>query len=168
MLKRSTIGRKTVLAAGLGALALVFAVVMALGGEWTEPEDGTGTRLDAGDAELVADGRRIYREACASCHGAELEGQADWQRRGPNGRLPAPPHDESGHTWHHPDAQLFLLTKLGPAALMNDPAYPSDMPGFGDVLSDRDIVAVLSYIKSTWPAEIRSRHDEINARAAGN
>ena len=31
-------------------------------------------------------------------------------------------------------------------------------------LSDEDIVAVLSYIKSTWPDRIRARHDEINER----
>ena len=114
------------------------------------------------DAMLVATGREIYGEHCASCHGAALEGEPDWRKRKPNGRLPAPPHDPSGHTWHHPDAQLFELTKFGPAALVGD-GYESDMPGYADVLSDREIVAVLSYIKSTWPDEIRRRHDALNA-----
>ncbi|WP_181164689.1 c-type cytochrome [Amaricoccus solimangrovi] len=36
------------------------------------------------------------------------------------------------------------------------------MPRFATALSDRDIVDVLSYIKSTWPADIRARQDEIN------
>ena len=155
----------------MALLVLGVVVVMAAVGvlTWIGRGDSAAEaiRLDPSDPVLVADGKRIYGEACASCHGAALEGQANWQQRGPDGRLPAPPHDPSGHTWHHPDDVLFALTKHGPAALMNDPAYPTDMPGFADTLSDRDILRVLSYIKSTWPAEIRRRHDAINARAAG-
>ena len=48
---------------------------------------------------LVALGKRIYAEHCASCHGANLEGQPNWRIRKPDGRMPAPPHDSSGHTW---------------------------------------------------------------------
>jgi len=70
-------------------------------------------------------------------------------KRLPNGRLPAPPHDESGHTWHHSDKQLFIIVKNGLAAIA--PGYESDMPTFGGVLTDVQIMAVLGYIKSTWP-----------------
>jgi len=113
------------------------------------------------NAEVVTRGKAVYAAECASCHGQNLEGQPDWRQRGDNGRLPAPPHDASGHTWHHPDQQLFELTKLGPAALVGG-GYESDMPGYANTLSDDDIVAVLSYIKSTWPEEIRQRHDLLN------
>lgn len=157
-------GRATILV--IGVLLLMAAVGSLLLTGRSSDDSGT-IRLDPADTVLVADGARIYREACASCHGADLEGQAAWQQRRADGRLPAPPHDPSGHTWHHPDAALFALTKYGPAAVINDPTYPTDMPGFADSLSDRDILAVLSYIKSTWPADIRARHDAINARAAG-
>lgn len=117
---------------------------------------------DAGNAELVALGSTVYREHCAACHGADLEGQPNWQRRGPDGKLPAPPHDETGHTWHHSDAQNFQVTKQGTEALA--PAgYKSDMLGFDGVLSDREIWAALAYIKSRWPAEIRRRHDAMMA-----
>lgn len=95
------------------------------------------------------DGHRIYAQQCASCHGANLEGQPDWMRRNVDGRLPAPPHDESGHTWHHADDQLFTITKFGLAAI--SPGYESDMPAFENVLSDVQIVQVLDYIKSSWP-----------------
>ncbi len=120
-------------------------------------------RLRPDEPEVVARGQNIYAAQCASCHGSKLEGQADWRERLPNGRLPAPPHDKAGHTWHHPDAQLFELTKRGPAAVVGG-NYQSDMPAYAGVLSDEDIVAVLSYIKSTWPDRIRARHDEINER----
>ena len=63
--------------------------------------------------ELVALGKQVYATQCASCHGANLEGQTNWQVRGPDGKLPAPPHDQTGHTWHHSDAHLFELTKYG-------------------------------------------------------
>lgn len=68
--------------------------------------------------------------------------------------MPAPPHDSSGHTWHHRDEQLFRITKEGPAATM--PGYESDMPGFGAILSDAEIRAVLDYIKGTWPERQRA------------
>lgn len=102
----------------------------------------------------VERGKVVYAEQCSRCHGANLEGQPNWMERLPNGRLPAPPHDASGHTWHHSDAQLFKITKEGLAAIA--PGYQSDMPAFGALLSDDEIRAVLEFIKSTWPERERS------------
>ncbi|MCL4765485.1 MAG: c-type cytochrome [Hyphomicrobiaceae bacterium] len=106
-------------------------------------------------------GRQLYSANCASCHGANLEGQPDWRRRLSTGRLPAPPHDASGHTWHHPDGVLFRVTKDGPAAVVGD-GYESDMPGFGDVMSDPEIQAVVEFIKSTWPERERRYQAEMS------
>ncbi len=99
---------------------------------------------------------------CASCHGKNLEGQPDWQAQDKDGFLPAPPHDESGHTWHHPDTLLFKITKLGVADAANLKNYKTRMPAFGEILSDADILATLSYIKSRWPEDMRRRRDELN------
>ncbi len=121
--------------------------------------------LRPGDPQTVSAGAEIYVTHCASCHGANLEGQTNWRQRKADGRLPAPPHDETGHTWHHPDAQLFALTKYGPANLVSSGTYETDMPGYDGVLSDAEIVAVLSFIKSTWPPEVRQQHDRINTRS---
>lgn len=152
--------RKTLIAVVLAAISgLVLVILMMPGAEDNQPPPEIVLRPQ--DRGLVAEGRRVYAGHCASCHGARLEGQPDWRRRGPDGRLPAPPHDASGHTWHHPDAQLFAMTKFGPAAMV--PGYQSDMPGYEGLLSDRQIIAVLSYIKSRWPPQIRARHDDINA-----
>jgi mono/diheme cytochrome c family protein len=114
---------------------------------------------DADDPAQVALGRGIYAARCAACHGADLEGQPNWQERNANGRLPAPPHDESGHTWHHPDDQLFGLVKNGLTPYAG-PDYQSDMPAFADTLSDREIWAVLAYIESTWPERIQKLRAE--------
>tara|TARA_R110002020_G_scaffold89293_2_gene218576 strand:- start:4214 stop:4648 length:435 start_codon:yes stop_codon:yes gene_type:complete len=101
-------------------------------------------------AERVALGQTVYNANCAGCHGAKLEGQPNWRSPGVDGRLPAPPHDVTGHTWHHSDAQLFAITKNGTAAVVGG-GYESNMPGFGEVLTSAEIEAVLDYIKSTWP-----------------
>lgn len=122
---------------------------------------GEGAGIDPGDRDKVALGARVYAANCAACHGANLEGQPDWRRRRADGRLPAPPHDVNGHTWHHPGEQLFALTKYGPAALAGG-GYQSDMPGYEGTLSDAEIWAVLSYIKSRWPREVQARHDRMS------
>ena len=98
-------------------------------------------------------GERLYQENCASCHGANLEGQPDWRSRLPNGRLPAPPHDASGHTWHHTDRVLLDIVKRGTAAIVGN-GYESDMPGFKELMTDEEITAIFDYIKSTWPDRI--------------
>lgn len=142
----------------VGGLALMaFAAWLWLGYEGSQKE----IVLEPDNTAVVVRGQAVYEARCASCHGQNLEGQPNWRQRGENGRLPAPPHDHTGHTWHHPDKQLFELTKLGPAALAGN-GYESDMPGYADTLSDADIVAVLSYIKSTWLPEFRQRHDLLN------
>ncbi|MGR3496618.1 c-type cytochrome [Citreimonas sp.] len=115
----------------------------------------------APDAQVLAQGQAIYVAQCAACHGADLEGQPDWRTRLPSGRLPAPPHDASGHTWHHSDDVLFRIVHDGTAAVVGN-GYESDMPGFGEILEDEDIRAVLAYIKSTWPERERAHQEEVS------
>ena len=116
-------------------------------------------------AEQIELGQEVYAANCASCHGANLEGQPDWRRRNVNGRMPAPPHDASGHTWHHADRPLFTITKLGVGAVV--PGYESDMPAFEGILSDDEIAAVLAFIKSTWPERERGFQAEVTANDEG-
>ncbi|MFC6488855.1 c-type cytochrome [Nitratireductor sp. GCM10026969] len=146
--------------AGLVAFTTVAAQA---GGTGTQvPPDGLTFLGQPVTGEQIALGQEVYAQSCASCHGADLEGQPDWKRRLENGRMPAPPHDESGHTWHHSDRDLFAITKLGIGGVV--PGYGSDMPAFKDILSDDEIAAVLAFIKSTWP----ERQREIQARVTAN
>lgn len=141
----------------LGALGLA-ALALAAAGFAVWRSDADFAAGPAGSEADLAAGARLYVENCASCHGADLRGQPDWQAPGPDGIYPAPPHDASGHTWHHSDQLLFDYTKLGGAALMarQGMVFDSGMPGFGDQLSDEQIRSVLAYIKSTWPERIRA------------
>lgn len=125
------------------------------------------SELDPADPAKVAEGGRLYATQCAACHGPDLGGAPDWDWRTPrpSGRMAAPPHDATGHTWHHPDQHLFALTALGPGPFA-PPGYQSDMPGFRDRLSDSQIWAILSFIKSRWPVPVREAHDRLSAGMA--
>jgi len=101
--------------------------------------------------DLIAEGKPIYDQQCASCHGANLEGQPNWKKTLPSGKYPAPPHDDSGHTWHHLDALLISIIHDGGNG--TNGAIPSDMPAFKDKLNSRKIEAVLEYIKSRWSVQ---------------
>ena len=154
----------TVLALAAGGLVTYAALAQ----QETAPETAEATTVEIlgqeADAETLRLGEEIYAENCASCHGADLEGQPDWKRRLENGRMPAPPHDASGHTWHHSDQDLFVITREGVDAVV--PGYESDMPAFGSILSDDEIQAVLAFIKSTWPEREREFQAEVTRNAA--
>ncbi len=153
--------RGVVLGAGAVAAAIAVVVVAAWPGA-----TGPQRLLRPDDTRLLTMGRQVYAAQCAACHGQRLEGQPNWRVRGADGRLPAPPHDASGHTWHHPDEVLFDITKYGVAKAARLKDYDSAMPAYEGRLSDEEIVAVLSWIASTWPPEIRARADRINADAS--
>ncbi len=111
------------------------------------------------DAKLVSRGEEVYQQFCASCHGANLEGQPDWRSPLPDGSFRAPPHDSTGHTWHHPDDLLLEIIAEG-----SDPAFGGTMQGFADVIEEQDRVAVLEFIKSQWGQEEREFQWWITAR----
>jgi mono/diheme cytochrome c family protein len=142
---------------GLGAALMLGLVLLNLRGA----QRGAA---DAGDPGQVALGRQVYAAQCASCHGANLEGQPDWQQELPTGGRPAPPHDATGHTWHHPDQLLFEITKYG-GQVASPPGYRNNMPAFEGILSDAEIWAVLAYIKSTWPPDIQAAQQQVNQQA---
>lgn len=154
---RNRVGH-AVLAAAFGFLVLAVAIAL-----WLD----RAPRIDPDDARQVARGKSVYGQYCVACHGARLEGQSNWRERLPNGRMPAPPHDASGHTWHHPDDVLIGITRDGLVPGKYAPrGYESDMPAFGSVLDESDIRAVLAYIKSWWPEEVRRAQREVTLRAA--
>jgi mono/diheme cytochrome c family protein len=138
----------------------LLCVLIVLAGCTDASAPGDDPRADPHNAAKVAAGGKRYAQHCASCHGVNLEGHPDWRRRLPNGRLPAPPHDESGHTWHHPDSVLFGITKNGLVPPYAPKGYESDMPAFGGKITDEEIWAVLAYIKSHWTSR-----DVLAARA---
>lgn len=135
----------------LGVLGLLFSVAIF----WPIKSDTTFTRLDVKDETLVAQGNKIYVMHCASCHGTNLEGQSNWREIGANGLYPAPPHDDSGHTWRHSDNYLIELVKYSFAEKNN-------MPAFNKTLTDDEVIAVLTFIKSHWTSKNQRFQEEQN------
>ena len=142
---------------------LAVAVMVALMAVWAQAcggSDGGGAASGSGAAATSAPaapahpGQANYVTHCAACHGVSGEGQPNWFQPGPDGLLPAPPHDNSGHTWHHGDGHLFRVTKRGGQAFMM-PGQTSNMPGFDTAMTDREIIEVLEYIKGFWGADER-------------
>ena len=110
----------------------------------------------------IAAGEVLYQENCAACHGVNLEGQPDWQIPNADGTRPAPPHDVTGHTWHHDNVLLFDYVKFGGAGALEARGitdFNSGMPAFEAVITDEDIWDILAFIQSRWPA----RAQEIQA-----
>ena len=102
------------------------------------------------DAAQVKEGEVLYGQYCSSCHRADLSGDPEWKTRNADGSLRPPPHDSTGHTWHHSDALLLSLTRDGSI-------FPeSRMPPFGGTLTDDEITAVFEFIKSSWGTEERA------------
>ena len=90
----------------------------------------------------------MYLVHCQSCHGDE---------DGTGATSGAPLHNQTGHTWHHPDAQLRDWIING--KLASDP-----MPAFKDKLAEQEVEAVLSYIKTWWEEWQREGQADISRR----
>lgn len=141
------------------ARALVATALAATLGACSEPDPAP--RADPANKAQVALGAKVYAAQCAACHGRNLEGQPDWRLRLPSGRLPAPPHDDSGHTWHHPEELLFNITKFGLVPPYAPEGYASDMPAYAGKLTDEEIYAALAYIMSRWSKEVIAVRSEM-------
>jgi mono/diheme cytochrome c family protein len=131
----------------------IFLVVSASNG------DDSTSKPPSLSADLLAEGEVVYRNHCAACHGPNGEGQNpnDPYAADANGRFLAPPHNANGHTWHHDDDLLFRIVKEGG---MGDPQFFNEMPAFGHILTDYQIQAVLTYIKTFWTEEQRLRQSQ--------
>ncbi len=147
-------GRSTpVLLTGLAVLLLLTAVGCspATGGEPVIINGTAVAPVPTLDPAQVALGEQVYTQYCATCHGADLEGDPNWRQPFPDGSYPPPPQDSSGHSWHHPDDLLLEIIAGG-----GDPTMGGTMPGFGEALSREEMEAVLTFIKSRWGPEERA------------
>jgi mono/diheme cytochrome c family protein len=146
------------LAAGLAVL-VGYGIITVPGQAASAPS----TPHLALDRDRIARGRQVYLRHCAACHGPNAEGAPNWQKPDARGNLPPPPHDDSGHTWRHPDTQLAEIIRDG----FRDPFNRTPeltMPPFRGVLSDEEVAAVVGYFKSLWSPEHRRYQEEQNRR----
>ena len=131
---------------------IVIALAIAGSALWFGRPSGGGASVSLSDVERR--GQTLYQANCASCHGTSGQGQANWKSARPDGTRPAPPHDVTGHTWHHADAVLFGIVKEG-GTFAAPPGYPATMPGYKASMTDQQIIEVLTYVKTMWGARER-------------
>jgi len=111
---------------------------------------GASVKRSVNSAQIDA-GHTIYMQHCAVCHGPGAQGAPNWQRRRPDGGLPPPPLNGSGHAWHHDRLTLKYQIRFG-----SNPNQ-GNMPAFNGKLSNADIEAVIAYFQSLWPDEIYAK-----------
>lgn len=158
------IARQRIRAQSMLLAALLLAALVLAGCNQTPDRSressqpaAAGEALPTLSPEDIAAGHLIYRNLCAECHGPDLEGEAGWKQQNEDGSFRAPPHTAGGHTWHHADPVLIEAIKLGGTRFAGlDVGGTSNMPAYGEVLTDEEIHAVLTYLKSTWPDDIRA------------
>jgi mono/diheme cytochrome c family protein len=156
--------RRLLLGCGVAALLAATAVVAVV---TLRPASASRMHFaDAGNADTVKEGKQLYASHCASCHGRRLQGQLLWQVKDQFVGQRAPAHDQTGHTWQHSDEDLFHVTKFG--RFSTTPAtVKSYMPAYAQNLSDAQIVAIIAYIKATWPLGLRVSQALLNPGYAG-
>ena len=128
----------------LAALLAVVAVSSAVVG-CGAAEPSAGEAPPVGEAGQRS-GAQIFAAVCATCHGERGDGASDWKVRDEDGRLPPPPLNGDGHTWHHADGVLYQIVRDGGSAF----GAGSNMPAFGETLTREEIIAVLEYVKTLW------------------
>lgn len=138
---------------------LILAVLVVAVGTASVAANEWGRGRPSGE---VTKGRALYASSCASCHGARGEGAPDWKKSDENGVLPPPPHDSSGHTWHHPDGLLLRIIRDGCAAYATADV-PCNMPAFGGRLSDDEIRAIVEFMRGWWSADKRAFQESVSS-----
>ena len=98
----------------------------------TSPAETTGD----GEDSLLPDGATLYTNTCAACHQADGMGIA--------GAFP-PLANSSVVNDEDPELLIRII-------LQGYDAHPEwgQMPGFGDLLSDEEIAAIINHEKSSW------------------
>ena len=125
----------------------------------------TGVPLPTLSPQSIEQGQTVYAAYCADCHGDDLQGETEWKAQNEDGTFRSPPHDETGHTWHHGDLTLLDVIRRGGARFEGaDIGGTSPMPAFEETLTSEEATAVLTFIKSTWPDDIRILQQEATLR----
>ena len=141
-------------------LFCLMLLIAACSGGADQPQPSTAISFQVRpNPEKVAAGQAIYDARCAACHGPQGVGQnpEDPRAKDDQGRFLAPPHNQNGHTFHHDDDLLISIIKNGG---MGDPKTFTEMPAFGESLTEQEINQVLAYIKTLWTDEQRAAQEQ--------
>ena len=125
-------------------LTLLLALLVAVGG-CSKPENGASASATASAAAAnpasASDGAVVYVTNCSSCHQADGKG------------VPGafPPLAGNAVVTGSPVAVIAIVKGgLDGKVAVNGNVYSGIMPAWGGLLSDDQIAAAITYIRSSW------------------
>jgi len=156
MKKTNVISSVQDLRVSLVMTSLCFLIASACSGSAPDQKTVPGRWYTA--AQLDS-GETLYQTFCAACHAADGSATAEWRTLDADGNYPPPPLDGTAHTWHHP------LEALDNTIANGGIAFGGVMPGFAEVLSSDDRMAIIAWFQSLWPDDIYARWHAIDERS---
>jgi mono/diheme cytochrome c family protein len=135
----------------------VIVTILTLAGMCPLPASAEqpSSSIASSDADTIAHGQRLFAQNCSPCHGKEAVGENPASPMGgwhPQVGPVAPALNGTGHAWHHPPRYLFDTVRNGSTV------KGSRMVGWAGAMSDYDILAVIAYFQSLWPANIQKAY----------
>lgn len=106
----------------------------------------------------VNDGKTLFANNCASCHGSDASSTPEWRKRDAKGNFPPPPLNGTAHTWHHPMNILQFTILKGGAPV------GGVMPAFETKLNLDQVNSIIAWFQSLWPDNV---YDIWNGRHPG-
>ncbi|HVR45495.1 MAG TPA: cytochrome c [Candidatus Binatia bacterium] len=123
------------------AAALAFVLLAACAKSSNGAAASASASAEAANPASASDGAVVYIANCSSCH------QADGQ--GVSGAFP--PLAGNPVVTGNPTAVIAIVKNgLDGKVVVNGQAYSGIMPRWGGVLSDEQIAAAITYVRSSW------------------
>jgi len=120
-------------------------------------------QLQAGgwsDAKDIANGKNLFANNCATCHGPEGIGPQSpaLKVKRTDGKYQPPALNGTAHTWHHsPDLLRNIIAKGGNSY---GKGYKGWMPEFDKSLTQKERDDILKYVHALWPQKVKDMYDK--------
>lgn len=108
--------------------------------------------------ELLDQGRPLYLDNCAGCHGVAGRGDGPLARAG----LKPPVLDGGGHSAHHSLEEMLQTVANGRAG------RGGLMPAFGEILSESERRSVVAFVQSLWSDAVYRQWAAMNRQPHGH
>ncbi len=127
---------------------------MNMAGHWASPEEEAARKNPiAYNSESVAQGAKLFKQNCVSCHGDKADG------KGPAGMMMNPrPADLTAMSGGHPDGDFAYKIKTGRGG----------MPPWKNILNDTQVWQLVNYIQSLSKGPMADGHKEEHSHEAGH
>lgn len=113
------------------------------------------------DFAAFMQGGSLFRKNCAQCHGNLAQGGPNWRQANSKGKMPPPPLNGTGHTWHHSKTALAQTIRNGTLHI------GGSMPPWRSTMTDKEIDMTIDWFQSRWSDEIYKAWQTRNPQPKG-